>query len=347
MDVADFRSDTVTRPSPAMYRAIAEAELGDDTLGDDPTVAALEREAARILGKERALFLPSGTMANQVALRVHCRPGEEAIVDEGAHLLNFEAGSAALAGIQMRPVATETGLYTRAQLAARLRKGDVHTPRTALVCFENTHNFAGGVAFDDAELAELAALAHEAGAATHLDGARIFNAQIATSVPAARLAAHADSVMFCLSKGLGCPMGSMLCGSAAFIERARLERQRLGGGLRQAGIVAACGLVALREGIERLAEDHRRTADLAQRLAAMSTIDLLRREGARHTNMIYLAVNARSRCSAPALVEGCRARGVLLLNADERMMRMVCHKDVNDSHVERAARAIAELTGAG
>jgi threonine aldolase len=153
--------------------------------------------------------------------------------------------------------------------------------------------------------------------------------------------------MFCLSKGLGCPMGSMLCGSAAFIERARLERQRLGGGLRQAGIVAACGLVALREGIERLAEDHRRTADLAQRLAAMSTIDLLRREGARHTNMIYLAVNARSRCSAPALVEGCRARGVLLLNADERMMRMVCHKDVNDSHVERAARAIAELTGAG
>jgi len=342
--LADFRSDTVTRPTPAMYRAIAEAPLGDDTFRDDPTVLALEEAAARLLGKEAALFLVSGTMANQVALRVHCQPGEEAIVDEASHVLNFEAGAAALPGIQMRPVQTEIGLYAPEQLAQRLRRGNVHNPRTALVCFENTNNGAGGVAFDDRQTAPLAALARELGAATHLDGARIFNAQEVTGVPAAKLAAHMDSVSFCLSKGLGCPLGSMLCGSASFIERARLWRQRMGGGLRQAGIVAACGLVALRDGFAHLAEDHRRTGALAERLGALGTIDLLRRDGVRYTNMLYFSVNARSRCSAPALVEGCRRRGVLFYG-DEKTMRMVCHRDVGDAHVARAVEAIAEETG--
>lgn len=346
MDVGDFRSDTVTRPTPAMYRAIAEAALGDDMFGDDPTVSALQAEAARILGKEAALFLPSGTMANQVALRVHCRPGEEAIVDDASHILNYEAGAAALAGIQTRSIATESGLYTPAQLAARLRRGDAHSPRTALVCFENTHNGAGGIAFDDAEIGALSDLAREHGAATYLDGARLFNAQIATSVPAARIAARVDSVSFCLSKGLGCPMGSMLCGSADFIAQARLHRQRMGGRLRQVGIVAACGIVALREGIDRLAEDHRRTEALVDRLRALSTLDVLRRDGLRYTNMVYFAVGARSRCTASELVAGARERGVLLVNGDERVLRAVCHRDVNDHHVERAAQVIAELTGA-
>lgn len=266
--LVDLRSDTVTKPSPEMRRAMAEAEVGDDVYGEDPTVRELEETGAALVGQEAGLFVPSGTMGNQVAVLTHTRRGDEVFLEAESHIYYYEVGDiAALAGAQPRPIPGSRGRFTAADLRAAVREPNIHYPNPRLVCLENTHNRAGGAVWRPEEVDAVVEAAHELGLAIHLDGARLFNAAVALGLPAARLARGVDSVMFCLSKGLGAPVGSLLCGPAEWIERARKERKRLGGGMRQAGILAAAGLWALRHNVERLAEDHANARWLAEQLA--------------------------------------------------------------------------------
>ncbi len=267
----DLRSDTVTRPTPAMRRAMAEAEVGDDVLGDDPTVAAL----AQILGKESAVYMPSGTMTNQVAVRTWTEPGDEIIIEAGAHTYFFESGGpAALSGVMCRLIQGERGLFTADQVRAVLRPANEHFPRTRLVCVENTHNRGGGTVWPLRQVAEVAAVAREAGLKVHLDGARLWNASVAAGVPEKDYAAHFDSASVCFSKGLGAPVGSALAGTREFIARARRFRKMFGGGMRQAGIIAAGALYALEHHRERLAEDHANARRLAEGLAGLAGIEI-------------------------------------------------------------------------
>ncbi|HEX2206024.1 MAG TPA: GntG family PLP-dependent aldolase, partial [Longimicrobium sp.] len=250
--VVDLRSDTVTKPTPDMRRAIAEAEVGDAVLGDDPTAAELERYAAELLGKERALFFPSGIMANQTALLVLCEPGTEVVIDAGGHILNYEEGAApAWAGVQLRAVVTADGLLRPEQVAEAIRPPTPYLPRTSAVCLENTHNGAGGRVMRLSQLQAVAEAARERGVRVHLDGARLPNAAVASGVPMAAYAAHADTVMVAVSKGLGAPVGSLLAGTAETMERAWRVRRRLGGGMRQAGILAAAALHGLKHHFDR------------------------------------------------------------------------------------------------
>lgn len=334
--IADFRSDTVTRPSPAMYEAMARAELGDDTYGGDPTVTALQEAVAERLGMEASLFCVSGTMANQVAVRVHSPPGTEVILDEASHLLSYEGGATALAGLQTRPIPSSDGLFKAEELAPRIRKATRHTPATSLVCLENTHNLAGGLVLPWERYQEVTAVAREAGVAIHLDGARLFNAETASGIGVRTWAEHIDSVMVCLSKGLGCPMGSLLVGTRAFIDKARRVRQQLGGGLRQAGIMAACGLVALEQEIPRLGEDHRNAARIAEGLLRNPLVDVQLIDGALTTNMVYFELRQDRGLEVSDLVARCLEQGIALSPVKGRQIRMVCHRDVDDSDVERA-----------
>lgn len=343
--ISDFRSDTVTWPTPAMYEAMASAPLGDDSFRDDPTVLQLEVLSAQMMGKESGLYCPSGTMANQVAGRVHCPPGKEVILDEHCHSLNFELAGLAYAGLQMRPIAGERGLMACDDVAERLRVGDSHTPGTGLLWLENTHNLSGGRVIPQENIVELSQIAHRASVPVHLDGARIFNAQVASGIPAKRLTEPVDSVMFCLSKGLCCPVGSVLCGSEDFIEQARKVRQLLGGTMRQAGIIAACGLVALRENIDRLAEDHKRAKRLAEELTDITGIELNPDEV--DTNMVYFRLGEGAHLNAPQLVEEAHKEKVWFLNLGEDTIRMVCHKDIDDNDVERALQVIGSVLGKG
>ncbi|MGC8494940.1 MAG: threonine aldolase family protein, partial [Syntrophobacteraceae bacterium] len=309
-NVSDFRSDTVTRPTPSMYEAMMTAPLGDDSLRDDPTVSKLEQMAADLLGKEAAMLCISGTMANQVAIRTHCLPGQEVILEESNHILNYEMGSAAFAMIQTRPIVGTNGVMEPREVERRLRSADGHSPGTGLICLENTHNAAGGVVLPRDLVQELSEIARRAGIPIHLDGARIFDAQVASGIPARELAAPADSVMFCLSKGLGCPLGSLLCGSKPFIEKARSFRQVMGGGMRQAGIIAACGIVALEENIGRLSEDHKRARRLGEGLSRIPAIeiDISRVE----TNMVYFGLKDGCAATLEDIIENARHRDVLM-----------------------------------
>lgn len=336
--ISDFRSDTVTWPTEAMYRAMREAPLGNDGFHDDPTVIELEEVSAKLLGKESAVFCPSGTMANQIAGRVHASPGQEVVLEEGAHVLNFESGGLAYAGLQLRPVAGVRGVMAPEQVGERIRRVGSHNPGTGLVWLENTHNLAGGRVMPQENSMAIANIAHQVGLPVHLDGARIFNAQVASGISAKKLSQPADSVMFCLSKGLCCPVGSVLCGSSEFIERARDVRQRLGGTMRQAGILAACGLVALRENIDRLAEDHARARVLAEGLAQLRGIEI--RIDEVETNMVYFHLKEQVSLSALELEEGAREQGVWIIGLGERVIRMVTHKDVDESDVARALEVI-------
>lgn len=341
MEQIDLRSDTVTRPTDRMRRAMGDAPLGDDVFGDDPTVLRLEALAARLLGKEAALFTVSGTMANLTAVLTHGRRGDELIVGDEAHILHYEAGGAsAIGGMVLRAVANgPRGAPAAGAIEAVIRPDDVHFPRTGLLCLENTHNRCGGTALSPADLAPAITVARHHGLPVHLDGARIFNAAVALGVSAAELAREADSVMFCLSKGLSAPVGSLLCGTGAFIERARRNRKMLGGGMRQVGIVAAAGIVALESMIDRLAEDHANARYLAERLATLPHFDL---DPARvETNIIIADLREDT---ADHFLDHLAAAGVHATNFGPRRVRFVTHHGIAPSHLDDALARIAALT---
>jgi threonine aldolase len=336
----DFRSDTVTRPDIAMYEAMRRAPLGDDVFGDDPTVAALEARAAELTGKEAALFVPSGTMANALAIEYHTRPGDEVILEASCHSFNFEcAGAARLWGVQCLPLAGDRGRIALGDLERALRPRDIHLPRSRLLILEETSNLPGGCVLPLDYLEAAGAFCRERGLAFHLDGARIFNASVASSLAVSDLARPADSVMFCVSKGLGAPAGSLLAGSRELIQQARRTRKLLGGGMRQAGILAACGLHALEHNVARLADDHRRARELARRL------DPFRSRGLAvdppETNMIYLRWPGQDPGRYRTLVQRLQAAGLLAVSILERGVRLVLHKDIGDTELEQAAALLA------
>lgn len=327
--VIDLRSDTVTEPTDAMRAAMARARVGDDVFGEDPTVNALEALAAQVVGKPAALFVPTGTMANVLAVMSHTQKGDEVLVEAEAHIYNMEAGSlSALAGTLPRPLVTDHGCFTGPQVEAALRPRDPHFAPTRLVCLENTHNRHGGTVATLEQIEEVAEVAHRHDLRVHLDGARLFNAAVALGIPAARLAAPADSVAFCLSKGLSAPVGSLLCGDAGFVGRARHFRKMLGGGMRQAGVIAAAGIVALEEMIDRLAEDHRTARALAEGLAGLSG---LRIDAARvQTNMVRIDLDHHE---ARPLAATLARRGVRVSSPGPRRLRLVTHRHVSADDV--------------
>ena len=322
---------------------MAEAEVGDDVFGDDPTINSLQEYAADLLGKEAGLFVPTGSMGNQVCLGALAKPGDEVVCDKGAHFLHYEGGSvAAHLGLMMRPLEGERGVIAADQVAAAIRPGSEHNPRTAVVAFENTHNAAGGTIFPIDEARAVSKVAKERGVAVHLDGARLFNAAAATGTDAAEWAACADTLTFCFSKGLGAPVGSMACGSAEQMKEAHRLRKRLGGGMRQAGVLAAAARVALETGRQRLAEDHANARRLAEGLAELSpdAVDPAQVE----TNMVYVNLLPFG-VTGPELAEGLKKRGVLTLGPARDSMRLVTHRDVSTTDIEKSLEALrAELT---
>jgi threonine aldolase len=341
VSVSDFRSDTVTRPSPVMRAALAAAEVGDDVLDGDPTVRRLEAAAAAWLGKERALFVPSGTMANQVALGAWTRPGDEIVVQRWAHVTTFEAGSPGyLHGLQSLTLGGLDGRMNPDELRGALRPDYVHCPRTALLCLEQTHNMAGGRVLPLDEVEALSGVARGAGVPVHLDGARLANAVVASGVPARTWGALADSVSICLSKGLGAPVGSLVVGDAAFIERAVLVRKRLGGWMRQAGHLAAAGLIALEQNVERLAEDHALARDLARRLGALT--GFAADPADVHTNIVMVAVT-HARLDAAAVAAALAERGVRVIPMGARRLRFCTHLDVGPADLDRLETAAREV----
>jgi threonine aldolase len=343
METIDLRSDTVTKPSPEMRRAMAEAEVGDDVFGEDPTINALERRAAELTGKQAAVFVASGTMGNITAILTHTQRGDEVIVGSESHILLAEVGGAgALAGAVPRPVPNDArGRLDPDQVAATFRGDNVHWPRTALVCLENTHNRCNGSALRRDEVAGVADVAHARGIPVHIDGARIFNAAVALGVPAAELAAPADTITFCLSKGLAAPVGSLLCGSSEFIARARRYRKMLGGGMRQAGILAAAGLVALESMIDRLAEDHTHARLLARGLAELPGIEIDPDEV--ETNILFFRLTGEP---AVAFSRRMAEAGVLANAAGPRAIRMVTHYGIERRHVDETLDRLKTLTRA-
>jgi len=334
----DLRSDTVTRPSPGMREAMARAEVGDDVFGEDPTVRRLEERVAELLGKEAGLFVPSGTMANQVALGTLARAGDEVICHEGAHIAGFEGGApSALWGIQLRPVPGERGVLAAADVEAAIRGDADWLPRTRVIEVENTHNTAGGTVWPLDRLEELGRLAAARGLALYLDGARLMNASAASGVAPRDYAAPATLASTCLSKGLGAPAGSVLTGPRDLVREARRLRKRLGGGMRQAGILAAAGLYALDHNVARLAEDHAHARRLAEGLAELPGFHLA---AAPETNLVYFRVE-----DAPALAGRLRAKGVLCAVAGRDLLRFVTHLDVSAQDVEEALRRARQAAG--
>lgn len=332
--IVDLRSDTVTRPSPQMRAAMAAAEVGDDVLGDDPTVQRLQERMATLVEKEAALFVPSGTMANQIAIRSVCEPGDEIILDENTHSLNYETGApAALSGCNMRVVHGERGVFSAADVRAAYRPLSAHFARSRMVIVENTSNRGGGTVWPLGRVAEIHAAARELGLHLHLDGARLWNAWMASGHHPAEYARHADTVSMCFSKGLGAPVGSILMGPAELIARAHRFRKMFGGGMRQVGILAAAALYALDHNVERLAEDHANAARLAQALAELPGIRLDPRTV--ETNIIIFDIDERLG-SAAEFAERLRAQGVWLLPTGPRRLRAVTHLDVSREQIDRA-----------
>ena len=338
MKPVDLRSDTVTRPTPAMRQAMYDAEVGDDVFGEDPTVQALEERAAAIAGKEAAVFVPSGTMGNQIAIAVHTVPGQEVICEEHSHVVLYEMGMLArLSGCVARTVATRDGLLSWDRVGSRIRGGSDHYRGTGLVEIENTHNYAGGRVYPLATLRELRAGTARAGLPVHMDGARVFHAAAALAVPVSEIAAEADSLTFCLSKGLGAPVGSVLTGSRRFIEEARLQRKALGGGMRQAGVLAAAGLVALECSPANIPSVHSDAKYLARSLASIPGIAINPSEV--ETNIVFFDVGGTG-LSGAAFVALLRESGVLALALGATRIRIVTHQDVDRNDCERAVGAI-------
>lgn len=334
--IVDLRSDTVTMPSPAMREAMARAPVGDDVYGEDPTVNALQEKAAALVGKAHALFVPSGTMANQLAIRVQTNPGDEVIVDSRAHIVRYEQGAAAaLSGVQLHMVPTERGLLSPEQVEAAIRPRDPYTLPTGLICLENTHNSGGGSVYSLTAIERIRALAEAQAIPMHLDGARLFNAVVAMGVPATAYTQHFETVSFCLSKGLGAPVGSIVATNDEDVARQLWRFRRMyGGAMRQAGILAAAGLYALEHNIGRLKDDHDHAKLLARALRGIPTVrvDLGRVE----TNIVIFELVESSR-SAAKVVEAMKAGGVLINAVGPSTFRAVTHLDITESDVERAA----------
>lgn len=335
--IIDLRSDTVTKPTEAMREAMARAVVGDDVLGDDPTVKELEKETATMLGKEAAMFTPSGTMANQIAIRCHTEPGDEIFVEANAHIYYYEAGGpAALSGVMCRCVAGRRGIFSASDLEAAIRPSDVHFPRPRLVCLENTHNRGGGKIWGLDQVRDISTAARSRGLQLHLDGARLWNASVASGIPERDYASHFDTVSVCFSKGLGAPVGSALAGSRTMIERARRVRKMLGGGMRQAGIIAAGALHALRHHRARLAEDHANARRLAAALADVPGLEIDPAEV--ETNMVRFRVKGMP---AAQWVERLAARGVLVLAVGSDTIRAVTSLMVSGEDIETAVETIS------
>jgi threonine aldolase len=347
METIDLRSDTVTQPTPAMREAMAQAEVGDDVYGEDPTVNRLEEMAAGLMGKEAGLFVPSGTMGNLAAILAHCGRGDEAILGNLAHTFLFEAGGiSALGGVHSRQLPNQPdGTLIVDDLRAAIRSDDAHFPITRLISLENTHNRCGGVSLNSGYTWEVGELAHEHELVLHIDGARIFNAAAAQNVSARQLVEPADSVTFCLSKGLSAPVGSVLCGSQDFIRRAHRIRKQLGGGMRQAGVLAAAGVVALETMVDRLAEDHLRARKLAQGLGALPGIVL--DPGSPFTNMVFCGLAEDVPLDASAFGAALARRGVRVGVVAQRRFRLVMHCWIGDQDVSRAVEAFSEVLQAG
>lgn len=339
----DLRSDTVTLPTDDMRLAMANAELGDDVYGEDPTVNRLQELAAERLGKEAALFIPSGTMGNLAAVLTHCGRGDEVIMGDCAHTFIYEAGGiSALGGVHPFTVPNQRdGTLRIDDIKRAVRTDDVHFPKSKLLILENTHNRCGGMALSRDYMVEAANTARDAGLAIHLDGARIFNAAVDQGVSAVDLVDMVDSVTFCLSKGLCAPVGSVLCGSQAFIKQAHRIRKQLGGGMRQAGILAAAGIIAVEKMVDRLAEDHQHAAALANVLREISGIQL--DKGSPNTNMVYIELDPSLGISAQSCAAELRNEGILVGVTGERHFRLVCHYWIKADHIPKIQRAFESV----
>lgn len=339
----DLRSDTVTLPSPEMREVIARAEVGDDVYGEDPSVNELEVESARLLGKEASLFIPSGTMGNLTAVLTHCDRGSEIILGNKAHIfLNEAGGAAALGGIHSHTIPNQKdGTLRFEDIKGAIRLDDIHHPKTRLICLENTQNMCGGAALSVDYTRAVGKIAKEHQLKLHLDGARIFNAAVSLDVDPAALAEPVDSVMFCLSKGLGAPVGSMLCGEMEFIQRARRIRKMLGGGMRQAGLLAAAGLFALKRNIPLLKEDQRRAQDLARGLAGVKGISLMDEDPP--SNMVYLDLDPDLPFDAVQLKAKLKEKGILGGIEGERQIRLVTHLWITDQDIVDVITGIKEI----
>lgn len=343
MELIDLRSDTVTKPTPEMREAMAEAEVGDDVYQDDPTVNRLEELAASMMSKEASLFVPSGTMGNLIALLVHCQRGDEVIVGSLSHIyLNEAGGMAALGGVQPCAVPNQKdGTILLDDILASIRTEDVHHPITRLVCLENTQNICGGVPLTSTYTRQVGELVHQNGLHLHVDGARIFNAAAAQNVSVRELVEPADSVMFCLSKGLAAPVGSILAGSRKFIARARQIRKMLGGGMRQAGVLAAAGIISLEKMTTRLANDHAQAKRLADGLRQIQGVVL--DSGSPYTNMIYFNLAEHVQDNAQTVTEKMKKHGVLLDPDNSRRFRLVTHYWIDDEAVDKTISAFRQV----
>ena len=343
MEFIDLRSDTVTQPTPAMREAMAKAQVGDDVYGEDPTVNRLQEMAAAMMGQEAGLFVASGTMGNLAAILAHCGRGDEAILGNKSHTFLHEAGGiSVLGGVHSCQLPNQPdGSLALADIESAVREDDPHEPVTRLICLENTQNACGGVCLTPEYTRRVTEFAHAHGLAVHLDGARIFNAAVAQGMDVQELTAPVDSVTFCLSKGLCAPVGSVLCGSKAFIAKAHRIRKMLGGGMRQAGILAAAGIVALETMIERLAEDHARARKLADGLKQVPALAL--EAGTPATNMVFLSLSPEVESTMESIVERMKDHGVLVDAAGKRRFRLVTHYWIGDAGVEKAVAAFRRV----
>ena len=340
-EVVDLRSDTVTRPTPEMYEAILKAPLGDDVLGDDPTVMRLEELAAATLNLEAALFVPSGTMGNQIAIACQTERGDAILAEEESHIVYYECGApGAISGVVTWTLPSKLGVMDPQVIEAHVLKRSLHTPGTTLLCVENTHNRAGGTVVPLETMRAYRDICDRHGMKLHLDGARVFNAAAALGVEVSEIAKYADSVSFCLSKGLGAPAGSMLCGTNAFIEKARQWRKRLGGGMRQSGILAACGIISLSQAVNNLAEDHRRARALASGLQNLPGLSF--DWNTVQTNMVLL----RTEAPASEWLESLKERNVWALDNSPNHIRLVLHSDIDDEKVNMAIEAMRSCAAA-
>jgi threonine aldolase len=337
----DLRSDTVTLPTAAMRKAIFEAEVGDDVYGHDPTVNRLQDIAAEMLGKEEAMLVPSGTMGNQIAVLTHTRPGTEVILEADSHIYYYEAAAASVfAGVQPRPLPGKRGSLSAELVEWAIREDDIHLPPTSLICLENTHNRAGGTVVPLEDMQAVFKVAEEHKLPVHLDGARIFNASVASGVPVKEFAACATSIQFCLSKGLGAPVGSLVVGSSSFIEEARRWRKRLGGGMRQAGIIAAAGIVALETMVERLADDHINARLLAEGLAELKGIAF--NPDDVDTNIVIVRPTTMS---IQQLGDELEKRGILTVVIEPDRIRFTTNKEVNRADIKTTLKVVKEILG--
>jgi threonine aldolase len=337
----DLRSDTITRPTEGMRVAMMAAAVGDDVYGEDPTAQQLQERVAQLLGKEKGLFFPSGTMCNQVAIAAHIQPGQEALCDRNCHIFNYELGGASwLGGVQLNALDAPHGILSAAQIEEAIRPDDIHEPQTGLILLENTHNRGGGTIYPQSTIAAIADVARHNAIPLHLDGARMINASVASGASPAEIAAPFDSVYFCLSKGLGCPVGSVLAGSARFIDRAKRLRKAFGGGMRQIGFLAAAGLYALDHHVERLAEDHRRARVLAEALAQLEIFSI--NLECVQTNIVLADIMTPQKTAASVQAE-LAEQGVFVSLFGRQRIRLVTHLDVDDNGIDKAIQIFKKL----